>query len=417
MRSDSYDVLVVGGGPGGAAAAAILARGGRSVALLERDPEPRFKVGESLMPQTYWTFERMGALERMKKSSFVPKHSVQFFGRSGKPSAPFYFRDEVDHESAQTWQVLRSDFDQLLLETAAEQGAECCRGVTVRDLLVDEQDRVTGVRVSLADGSTRELEAKVVIDATGQSTLVAKRFALEKVDYGLRHASIFTHVRGARRDSGIDEGATLILQTEERESWFWYIPLADDVVSVGVVGGVDYLIRERTTKPEETFWEEVRRCPPVEERIAEGEVCRPFAVLKDFSYRWTRMAGDGWILIGDAFSFVDPVYSSGVFLALKSGEMAADAALGALARDNFSEEILGAFQPRLMQGIDAVRRLVEAFYDRDFSFGTFLERHPQHQSGVTRILIGDVFDRDFGPLFADMAQMRRSPATSAAGAS
>lgn len=414
---DGYDVLVVGAGPGGCAAASVLARNGASVGLLERDAEPRFKIGESLMPQTYWTFERMGALERMKRSDFVRKHSVQFFSKAGKASTPFYFRDEVAHESAQTWQVLRSEFDQLLLEVAAEQGAACFRGATARDLMVDDGGRVTGARVELADGSRRDVAAKVIIDASGSSNLMAKRFGLEKVDYGLRHASIFTHFRGAHRDAGIDEGATLILQTRDAASWFWYIPLAGDVVSVGVVGPVDYLIKDRSTTPEETFWEEVARCRPVEERLDGGRVCRPFGVLKDFSYRWQEMAGDGWILIGDAFSFVDPVYSSGVFLALKSGEMAADSALDALGRNDFSPGVLGSFEPRLMQGIEAVRRLVEAFYDRAFSFGGFLKAHPEHQSGVTRILIGDVFDRDFGRLFADMDEMRRSLAPSAAEAS
>ncbi|MYF05554.1 MAG: alkylhalidase, partial [Holophagales bacterium] len=131
--------------------------------------------------------------------------------------------------------------------------------------------------------------------------------------------------------------------------------------------------------------------------------CRPVSVMKDFSYRIEKMAGDGWIAIGDAFSFIDPVYSSGVFLALKSGEMAAETAIGAIAADDLSGERLGAFQPLLMRGVEAVRQLVNVFYDPHFSVGAFLRLYPQHQSKVTRILIGDVFELDFTSMFEDMA--------------
>ena len=156
-------------------------------------------------------------------------------------------------------------------------------------------------------------------------------------------------------------------------------------------------------RPHEIFFEEVCNCAEIERRIAPGRQCRPVSVMKDFSYRIEKMAGDGWIAIGDAFSFIDPVYSSGVFLALKSGEMAAETAIGAIAADDLSAERLGAFQPLLMRGVEAVRQLVNVFYDRNFSVGAFLRLYPQHQSKVTRILIGDVFELDFTSMFEDMA--------------
>ncbi len=401
---DQYDIIVIGAGPAGCAAAAVAARHGLTTLLLERDSEPRFKIGESLMPETYWAFERMGALESMKNSEFVPKHSVQFYARSGKASAPFYFREERDHESAQTWQVLRSSFDQLLLENSAEQGAECRRGAAVKEILFDGE-QVTGVEVELEGSQRSRLGCRVLIDASGQSTLLGRRFDLGKVDYGFRHASIFTHYKGARRDQGRDEGATLILQTvPDGNSWFWYIPLPDDVVSVGVVGDAQYLKRPGNS-PEDTFLEEVEKCPEIRERISHGERCRPIEVLRDFSYRFERMAGDGWQLIGDAFSFIDPVYSSGVFLALHSGVMAADAAAHSIAVGDLSAQSLGAFEPRLRRAIAPILGLVRAFYEPEFSFGRFLKEFPQHQTSVTRILIGDVFEYDFDPMFRDMAQM------------
>ncbi|HVS65651.1 MAG TPA: NAD(P)/FAD-dependent oxidoreductase [Thermoanaerobaculia bacterium] len=404
FSKSQYDLIVIGAGPGGCAAAAVAARGGLDVLLLERSMEPAFKVGESLMPETYGTFEKMGALERMRSAGFVEKHSVQFFAKSGKASAPFYFSTVKSGEGARTWQVLRSDFDQLLFEVAEEAGAECRRGVNAREL-VTEGERVVGVTVD-AGGERVELGSKVLIDATGQSALVSRRFDLGRIDYGLQHASIFTHFEGARRDSGIDEGATLVLHTSEGHTWFWFIPLAGDVTSVGVVGRLDALVRGREGTPEEVFFEEVAKCPEIADRLAEASRCRPFAVCKDFSYRCERMAGDGWVLVGDAFSFIDPVYSSGVFLALKSGELAAETAAVAIADGDVSGERLGAFQSELERAISAVHRLVQAFYSRDFSFGEFLRMFPHLQRSVTRILIGDVFDSSYDDLFQAMETFR-----------
>ncbi|MYA08067.1 MAG: FAD-dependent oxidoreductase [Holophagales bacterium] len=404
FAASSYDVIVIGAGPGGSAAAAIAARGGLRVLLLEREPAPMFKIGESLMPDTHGVFEKMGALRAMQESHFVEKHSVQFFTKTGKASMPFYFEKERPGEdSARTWQVRRSEFDQLLMETAAGQGAEVHRGVNVRDVLF-EGGRAVGVRAAgPSKDAVVELAGRVIIDATGQSAMISRRLDLGRIDYGLRHASIYTHFRGAIRDEGKDEGATLILHTKSGECWFWYIPLAGDVVSVGVVGPMDALIRKRDGRPHEIFFEEVRNCGEIERRIAPAHQCRPVSVMKDFSYRIEKMAGDGWIAIGDAFSFIDPVYSSGVFLALKSGEMAAEAAIGAIAADDLSGERLGAFRPLLMRGVEAVRQLVNVFYDPNFSVGAFLRLYPQHQSKVTRILIGDVFEVDFTSMFDDMA--------------
>lgn len=404
FAAPSYDVIVIGAGPGGSAAAAIAARGGLRTLLLERESGPVFKIGESLMPDTHGVFEKMGALRAMQESHFVEKHSVQFFTRTGKASMPFYFENErPGDDSARTWQVRRSEFDQLLMDTAAGQGAEVHRGVNVRDVLF-EDGRAVGVRAAAnGNGGAVELAGRIMIDATGQSAMLSRRLDLGRVDYGLRHASIYTHFRGAIRDEGKDEGATLILHTKSGECWFWYIPLAGDVVSVGVVGPMDTLVRNREGRPHEIFFEEVRNCAEIERRIAPARQCRPVSVMKDFSYRTEKMAGDGWIAIGDAFSFIDPVYSSGVFLALKSGEMAAEAAIDAIAADDLSGERLGAFQPLLMRGVEAVRQLVNVFYDPNFSVGAFLRLYPQHQSKVTRILIGDVFEIDFTSMFEDMA--------------
>jgi flavin-dependent dehydrogenase len=406
MKND-YDVIVIGGGPGGAAASTLIAQKGHSVLLLERSHTPRFKIGESLMPATYWTLERMGVLPKMKESHFPKKHSVQFYNKAGKASSPFYFSETDPHESSQTWQVLRSEFDALLLDNARDHGVEVRRGAAVKDVLFEE-DRAVGVRVGLDHEGEREISCRVVVDASGQSSLLARKLGLREPDRELRKASFFTHFEGAYRDPGIDEGATLVLHTEEAKSWFWYIPLPGDRVSVGVVGGLDHLIAGRSADPQQVFDEELAKCPALEWRIEKAVQVMPVQATKDFSYRSTRIAGDGWVLVGDAFGFLDPIYSSGVFLALKSGELAADSVHEALTSGDLSGERLGAHGPMFLAGMEAMRKLVYAFYEEDFSFSKFLARFPEHRLGIVNLLVGNV-SAPIGDLFKNMAEMVRLP--------
>jgi flavin-dependent dehydrogenase len=406
MKQD-YDVIVIGGGPGGAAASTLIAQKGHRVLLLERSRTPRFKIGESLMPATYWTLERMGVLPKMKASHFPRKYSVQFYNRSGKASSPFYFSETDPHESSQTWQVLRSEFDALLLDNARDQGVEVRRGASVKDVLF-EGDRAVGVRVDLDHEGEREISCRVVVDASGQSALISKKLGLRQPDPELRKVAFFTHFEGAYRDPGIDEGATLVLHTDEAKSWFWYIPLPNDRVSVGVVGGLDDLIAGRSGDPQQVFDEEVAKCPAVERRIANAAQVMPIQATKEFSYRSKRIAGDGWVLVGDAFGFLDPIYSSGVFLALKSGELAADSVNEALAAGDLSGERLGAHGPMFLAGMEAMRKLVYAFYEDGFSFSKFLAQFPEHRLGIVNLLVGNV-SAPIGDLFKDMAEMVRLP--------
>lgn len=402
------DVVVIGGGPGGATTAALVAEGGRKVTLLERSKEPAFKVGESLMPGTYWTFERLGVLDKLKKTAFPRKYSVQFFGASGRGSAPFYFNEDNPHDSAVTWQVLRSEFDAMLQDNAAEKGADVIRGAHVLEVLFDG-DRATGVRVKMPDGETQTIRSQVVVDASGQSAVIARHLKIANLEPKLKKASVFTHFENGARDDGIDEGATLILQTNDKNGWFWYIPLSDNRVSVGAVGDIDYLFSDRSLDAQAIFDRELEKCAPVQERLKDATQILPMKVTKDFSYRAKKIAGDGWVLVGDAFGFLDPVYSSGVFLALKSGEMAADSILEAFAANDLSGERLGKFQDEFLQGMESIRKLVYAFYDKDFSFGKFLMANPDCQQGIIDILSGDVYTKDVTPIFKPMGEMCELP--------
>jgi flavin-dependent dehydrogenase len=398
-ETNTADVVVIGGGPAGSTASTLVAQRGHRVQLFERERFPRFHIGESLIPETYWVLERLKMLDRMRASPFVKKYSVQFASGSGKLSAPFYFHDNKPHESSQTWQVVRSEFDLMMLQNAQEQGVEVHQGTRVLDVLF-EGNRAVGVRIQAEDGTQREVPASVVVDASGQSTMLMNRFKLRQWDPVLNKGAIWTYWKGAYRDTGRDEGATVVIQTVNRKGWFWYIPQHDDVVSVGVVAPFDYLFKGRSSH-EQTYNEEVEACPAVKERVAGASRATGIFATKDYSYRSREVAGEGWVLIGDAFGFLDPLYSSGVLLALKSGEMAADAIVEGLASGDLSAQQLGKWGPALNRGIDRMRRLVCEYYD-GFSFGRFIRTFPHLKGTITDLLIGDLFtdrvDEVWGPM-------------------
>src|SRR3954471_14329315 len=333
--SQNPRVIVIGGGAGGSTVSTLIAQQGHKVVLFEREHFPRFHIGESLIPETYWVLKKLGMLEKLQKSRFVKKYSVQFVNAVGRESAPFYFWDNKPHECSQTWQVVRSEFDQMLLENAREQGVIAHEGVRVMDVIFEGE---TAVGVKLKD---REVRARVVVDASGQNGLIANRLGLRVWDPILNKGAIWSYFEGAYRDTGRDEGATMVLQTPDKQGWFWYIPQHDDIVSVGVVAPFDYLFKNRGKDFEKIFTEEVERCPAVKKRIAGATQAAGYFATKDYSYRTTKAAGDGWVLVGDAWGFLDPLYSSGVLLALKSGELAAEAIADGLQKGDTSGAQLG----------------------------------------------------------------------------
>jgi flavin-dependent dehydrogenase len=232
------------------------------------------------------------------------------------------------------------------------------------------------------------------------------RVAQREWDPVLQKTALWTYWKGAQRDTGRDDGATLVIQTEGKHGWFWYIPLHDDIVSVGVVAGYDYLFKNRHTKDYETiYFEEVARCPGLQPRIANAKRCDIFRAQKEYSYRAKQAAGDGWVLVGDAFGFLDPLYSSGVLLGLTSGAMAADAICEGLEKGDTSEGKLRKWEPAFAAGMDRMRRLVCEYYE-GFSFGRFVRKHPHLKDRVTDVLIGDLFKDDVDVLWPLIDEMR-----------
>ncbi|MSV28439.1 MAG: NAD(P)/FAD-dependent oxidoreductase [Bryobacterales bacterium] len=400
-----YDAIVIGGGPAGSTAAALLAEKGRRVVVLEREAFPRYHVGESLIPYCYFTLKRLGLIERLRASNFPKKLSVQFASTSGNISAPFYFFQHLDHEASTTWQVVRSEFDRILLDNAREKGADVHQPVTARELIWSN-GAVAGVNAVSATGEPREFLAPVTIDATGRDAFAIVRNGWRVRDPRLNKIAIWTYYKGALRDQGLDEGATTIAHIPEK-GWFWYIPLPDDIVSVGVVAEKDYLYREGRDV-QIIFEREVKNNPWVERHLASGERTEPHSVTGEFSYRSRHCAADGLVLAGDAFSFLDPVFSSGLFLALRGGELAADAVDAALDAGDVSAARFSTYGTEVCRNIEAMRKLVYAFYDPGFSFRSLLTEYPGLRGDLTDCLIGNV-ERDFGPLFDAAAKFAAVP--------
>jgi flavin-dependent dehydrogenase len=408
--SSEYDCVVIGGGPSGSTTAALVADAGFKALLLERDAEPRRKVGESLMPETYWVFERLGVLPGLRKGPFVEKVGVQFVSSSGKESSPFVFTRHDPRECGRTWHVERAKFDQFLLDNAATKGVEVHRGVRVLEV-VFEGERAVGVRIAPPDkqnGTSNSssasdfIRAKVVVDASGQAGLLGARFGLRNPNPKFRKAAVWGHFRGSRRDI-IENGVmTVCFRTLSNRSWFWHIPLSNDVVSIGVVGDADYFFRPGAGTPDEIFAAEVADCPAMAKRLEGTDKVAGLDVVKEYSYATARSSGDGWVLVGDSWGFIDPIYSSGVWFALKSGQLAADAIIEGLRTGDTSGAQLGKWVPEFARGTTWVKKLAEAWYCGQFRVGKFIREYPQHVGPMTDILIGRIFHPDAGRLFDDL---------------
>lgn len=402
--STDCDVLIIGAGPAGTSAAIVLAEHGHRVLVLEREKFPRYHIGESLIPFCFGPLERLGMIPRLRASAFVKKYSVCFVQPDGHASQPFYFFNRYDRDTiAQSWQVVRSEFDQMMVERAREAGAEVREETTVHGLIRDADGRVTGVTASDRLKRPLIIRARLTIDATGKEALTSNQLGWRQKDPYLNKIAIWTYYEGSTRGTGIDEGQTTVAFVPEK-GWFWHIPQHNDRVSVGVVAEGKYLTRGGLKDPQAMFEREIGENAWIRDRLATGRCTGEYWVTSEYSRHSRHCAAPGLLLVGDAFAFLDPVFSSGVMLALKSGVVAGDAVHEALVAGDLSPERFAAYGAQMRLGIENMRKLVYAFYKPNFGFKDVIDRHPEAAALLTDCLSGDV-GKDFTQLWTWLEEL------------
>src|SRR5438874_3694853 len=360
MNADLYDVGIIGGGPAGSTAAALLARANRRVIVFEREKFPRFHIGESLLPFSMKAFTRLGLHEKFRRAGFLKKFGGEIFGACSEPGTKFYFKDGFRSQTDHAYQVTRSDFDKLLLDHARESGAEVHEEVAV--------DRVEFLNehVDLAvrqNGSVENVRARYLIDASGRNSVLGTKFGIKKSYDHLRKLSIFAHYDGVWRAEGIDGTLTVLIRAIDR--WFWLIPIAADRTSVGVVLDSE-TFRKSKLSAGEFLDQALAQQPIIAKRMTNARRASEVYVEADFSYRSARLDGARWLLAGDAAGFIDPIFSSGVFLAVFSGELAADALNEVLDHSHKAKRLFPRYERAVNRAMDIYLRFVNAWYTKEF---------------------------------------------------
>ncbi len=406
MRSLNVDVAVVGAGPAGCAAATLLAQHGHDVALFEREPGPRYHVGESLLPMCRGVLDRMGAVEAIEGAAFQRKDGVRFVRADGRPSQPFYFASHLQGPEAATWQVDRERFDEVLLRRAAECGVKVYRGHEAT-ALQENDGVVTGLKVTHQEGHEVSATARWVVDASGRDGLSMRQYRWRNAERALNRVAVWGYYSGGTRAAGRDEGATTVCSLATG-GWIWHIPLANDMTSVGVVARVDQFEGELQDR-EQAYQSAIAAQPWVQEQLRVASRVGELRLTRNYSYFGARTGKPGLLLCGDAFAFLDPVFSSGMYIALTSGGMTADLIHRSLAGDLPHDEVESAYEDWLTTHIEPMRRLIHAFYDPAFSVGSLVRERPDLRGDLTDILVGNL-DRDFTELMAELGERTRLPA-------
>src|SRR5256714_1976075 len=389
MPGDFSDVAITGGGPAGSVAAALLARAGRRVIVVEREKFPRFHIGESLLPFSMQAFTRLGLHEKFARAGFMEKFGGEMYGACGDDGVKFYFEDGFRSQTDRSYQVTRADFDKVLLDHAAESGAEV-REETGVDNVEFSDNGATLVISRKSNEAREEIRAPYVIDASGRNSILCAKFKLKKNYEHLQKVSVFAHYDGMIRAQGRDGTLTRMVRAIDR--WFWVIPLSATRTSVGVV--LDGAIFKKSGLTAEEFLQRaIEEQPILMQQMRNAERVTPVRTAADFSYRSTQLTGDRWMLAGDAAGFIDPVFSSGVFLAVLAGEQAADVLHEVLDHPGKRRKLFARYERNINKAMDVYLRFVDAWYSKEF-IEVFL--HPQDlfqiPPAVNAVLGGNIGD-------------------------
>jgi flavin-dependent dehydrogenase len=339
------DVLVIGGGPAGSTVATLLAESGRHVVLLEKAHHPRFHIGESLLPANVPLFERLGVKEEVAKVG-MPKWGVEFVSPDHEHQAYVEFADAWDKSMPYAWQVRRADLDQILFRNAAAKGARAIEGCRVRDVAFDADG--ADVQATLDDGTPQHWRARYVIDASGRDTFVANKLKTKVKSPKHNSSALYGHFRGAKRLEGRLEGNITIFWFAH--GWFWFIPLADGTTSIGAVCW-PYYLKSRKKPLNEFFAETIAMCPQLAARLAGATLVDDQVwATGNYSYSGSQCTGERWLMLGDAFAFIDPVFSSGVLLAMQNAFDCVDVVNASLDRPTAAPAARQAYADRVMHG-------------------------------------------------------------------
>ncbi len=390
------EVFVIGCGPAGSTIGALLAQRGRDVAVVDKERHPRFHIGESLLPLNMPILERLGVWDELVEIG-IRKNAAEFESHAAGKTVAFEFSTAFDKRWPHAFQVRRSEFDHMLLRNCAAKGARVYEEarVTAVDFGNLARDEDTVVHVQLGDGSKQQWRTRFLVDASGRDTFLAERFSIKRRNRKHASAAIFGHFRNARRNPGSAEGNITIVWFEH--GWFWFIPLKDGTTSVGAVCWPAYL-KSRKTDPSTFLMQTIAMAPEIADRLKDAELTAPVTATGNYSYTATRMSGPGYLMVGDAWAFIDPVFSSGVYLAMNSATLGADVVDAVLRDPARAPACYREFERTIRRGVGAfswiiyrmtspvIRKLFMA--PRDF-LGV--------QSAVVSLLAGDVF-RGGGPV-------------------
>jgi flavin-dependent dehydrogenase len=355
--SQGFDVAIVGGGPAGSSAGTLLAQAGRKVVIFEKEKFPRFRVGESMLPTSLNTLERMGVRPKIDAGGFLVKHGGEIVSACGK-RVRFYFRNGLNSKRPTAYQVRRSEFDKILLDHAAESGCEVREQTPIDSFELDDE----GVTLYSGNGE-HVVRATYVIDCSGRNCLIGNRYQLRRPYPDLKKFSVFAYYDCVNTEDGPD--GTLTRMIRAKDSWFWMIPLYGGEMSIGVVMDAEKF-RELRMSPEEALAHCIAQQPMVNAHMRAAKRTTPVYATGDFSYRNSRLTGDRWLLAGDAAGFVDPVFSSGVYLALLSGERAADALNQVLDRPQIRPRTFRSYEKRVGRVLDIYLKWASAWYTQEF---------------------------------------------------
>ena len=391
------DVLVVGGGPAGSTISALLAEQGWNVHVLEKDSHPRFHIGESLLPQSIPMLKRLGVLSEVEKIGLAKYGAEMVSHRFGR-SQMFYFAKAFDESQPYAFEVKRSEFDAILANNAVAKGVHFHEGVRAQRVEF-RSGQTSVVHTEDRGGQARTWEARFIVDASGRDTFLSGQLGGKHRSAKHGSAAIFAHFEGVVRLSGMDEGN--ITAGWLNDGWCWLIPFKDGTMSVGIVCHPDY-IKSRNVPLDQFLMDTLRQSPPIAKRMEKARPLTSTYAAANFSYRRETMCGDGYLMIGDAFAFIDPVFSSGVHLALNSGTIGAGVVDAYLRRSSDYPVRQKQFERAVRRGIDTFSWFIHRFNQPAFqALFVSTRRPPKIERAVLSLLAGDVFSQSKArfPLF------------------